>query len=225
MSNDASISKAKATIVYPPYTRVVTRPKPASYTDEIAVRLSSLFIVGSVVWGPFLTYKLVTKVWNKYGVDTKSKRNLILFGTIVSVLLIIGPHRHHRVGKALNARGWNIWKSWLKFVAFEVIQDIGNENDDSISSSPLDLLCQQAILSIVPHGIFPFSLGLAALPEDAIQAFGVFRPVVATATSFFPILRTLISWMGAVNASKSSVNTALTQGHSIGLAPGGIAGK
>lgn len=222
MSGHDSIGKETS---YPPYSRVIIQPKPVSVSDKIAVRLSSFFIVGSLIWGPFLSYSLVKKLWQKYGIDKRSKRKLILLGTLFSAFIVVGPYRNRKIGRLINIRGWNLWKSWLKFVAFEVVQDLGDGEHDDLSSPSLDLLCKQAILSIVPHGIFPFSLGLAALPEDAIPAFGMFRPVVASATSFFPILRTIISWLGFVDASRSSVNAALTAGHSIGLAPGGIAGK
>ena len=56
----------------------------------------------------------------------------------------------------------------------------------------------QAILAFVPHGIFPFAFAFGCLPEIAQQAFGIFRPVVATATNFFPIVNDFLVWMKKV---------------------------
>ena len=210
---------------YPPNARVLIRSSPTNFSDELAVSLSSIFVVGSVIWGPFLTYSIVKKIWKKYGIDEKHRKKLIFIGTAIAMLIIAGPYRNRRFGKLLNVRSWSLWKRWLRFIAFEVVQDLGDshtkKNDDDGSS--LDLLNDQAIISVIPHGIFPFGLAFAALPEDAVRAFGVFRPVVASATKFFPFVRTLISWMGGVDASRSAVNAALKDGHSIGLSPGGIA--
>eukprot|EP00816_Leptocylindrus_hargravesii_P002769 CAMPEP_0196815026 /NCGR_PEP_ID=MMETSP1362-20130617/47411_1 /TAXON_ID=163516 /ORGANISM="Leptocylindrus danicus, Strain CCMP1856" /LENGTH=126 /DNA_ID=CAMNT_0042191859 /DNA_START=127 /DNA_END=503 /DNA_ORIENTATION=- len=119
---------------------------------------------------------------------------------LAALFILIGPYRHRKVGKALGVRNWDVWKSWLRFVAFEVIQD--TTGADPNGGDWFDLRDRQSILSIIPHGIFPFALGLAALPEEAEHAFGSFRPIVATATSLFPILRTVLSWLGAVDASR-----------------------
>lgn len=73
-----------------------------------------------------------------------------------------------------------------------------------------------------PHGIVPFALGLGFIPQEAVDKFGPFRPVVASATRFFPFVRTLIGWGDGVDASRSNVHRALADGSRIGLAPGGI---
>lgn len=55
----------------------------------------------------------------------------------------------------------------------------------------------RAILAFVPHGIFPFAFAFGALPEIAQKrAFGVFRPVVATATNFLPVVNDFLLWLG-----------------------------
>lgn len=102
-----------------------------------------------------------------------------------------GPHRYRKVGEWLNVRNWQLWKSWLRFIAFEVIQDKKAKNHENIKD-------EQAILAVIPHGIFPFSLAFAALPSEATRIFGQFRPVVATATNLFPFVRTFLAWLGAV---------------------------
>ena len=100
----------------------------------------------------------------------------------------------------------------MRYVAYEVVADEYN--------SVKDLANQQAILGISPHGIFPFGLGFAALSDEADEAFGSFRAVVATATQLIPWIRDLLIWVRACDASKSSVDRALANGDRLGLAPG-----
>jgi hypothetical protein len=103
---------------------------------------------------------------------------------------VVGPHRRPQVGQWLKAREWELWKSWLRFIAFEVIADS--------AEAAIDMKHKQAILAISPHGLFPFALAFAALPEQASEAFGYFRPVVATATNLFPFVNTFLKWLRSV---------------------------
>mmetsp|Transcript_5329 Transcript_5329/g.7821 ORF Transcript_5329/g.7821 Transcript_5329/m.7821 type:complete len:367 (-) Transcript_5329:1312-2412(-) len=213
-------SPQKSNYKYPPNTRVLLEPYPVTRKDDILVKLSSMLIVGSVLWGPFVAYSFIKKLWCKYNVDKSTQKKMAVGAALAALCILIGPYRHRKVGKALGFRNWDVWKSWLRFVAFEVIQD--TTGADPNGGDWFDLRDRQSILSIIPHGIFPFALGLAALPEEAEHAFGSFRPIVATATSLFPILRTILSWLGSVDASRGSVNKALSNGLSVGVAPGGI---
>ena len=193
------------------------RPSEMSITkiDDIAVKLSSLFIVGSVVWGPSLFIYLYKKWKNTPKEDTKKRsfyRNLFIS---LSLCAILGPHRHPKVGQWVKARHWNLWNAWLRYLSFEVITEDSPNNDFNLKND-------QAILAFSPHGIVPFSLGFAALPQAATDHFGSFRVVVATATRVFPLVRTIIEWLFHVDASRSAVDQALAQGDRIGLAPGGI---
>ena len=205
-----------------------------STIDNILVAGSSLFFVGSVVWVP-LAYAWAIRKWRQC---TDKKRRAVYFSMIVTAaaLAVTGPHRHPRVGKWLEARRWRLWRAWMNFIAFGVISDQGqglgtdtegpfaprNGPGGKVGSNPLQK-DEQAILAVVPHGIFPFALAFAALPERASQVFGEFRPVVATATALFPFVRTFLGWLGAVDASRTEVDRALSEGARIGLAPGGIA--
>jgi len=199
--------------------------------DSILVAGSSLFFVGSVVWVP-LAYAWAVKKWREC---KDKKRRAVYFGMILTAaaLAMVGPHRHPKVGKWLSARRWRLWNAWMNFIAFEVISDQGQVEDCDgsydrrdcpgakvgISSLQKD---EHAILAVVPHGLFPFALAFAALPERASQVFGEFKPVVATATALFPFIRTFLGWLGAVDASRDVVDEALSEGARIGLAPGGI---
>ena len=125
----------------------------------------------------------------------------------------------------INFRNWRIVKAWVNYMAYEVISEAMLPSSSPSSSVPFDMKKDQAIFAIVPHGIVPFSIGFAALPQVAIDAFGGFRPVVASATRFLPGLRTVMEWVGCADATRSSVERALRQGDRIGVSPGGIAGE
>lgn len=105
----------------------------------------------------------------------------------------LGPYRSPHVGKWVRLKKWRLWSAWLKFVAFEVIAD---STPNTLSN--FNFKQDQAIYAVSPHGIFPFALGFAVLPELASRVFGAFRPVVATATALVPFLRTILSWLDAV---------------------------
>ena len=155
--------------------------------DQTLVMLSSLLIVGSVAWVP-LTYAWA---WNRWmSIPKEQKRRRLVYATLLLSLLAlatVGPHRSPRVGRWLHARKWYLWSAWLKFVALEVVADSTNPS--------FDIKSDQTIIAITPHGLFPFALALAALPQQASQAFGYFRPVVATATSFFPFVNSFLCWL------------------------------
>jgi len=82
---------------------------------------------------------------------------------------------------------------------------------------------QQKVLAIVPHGLMPYPLALAAAsPEAEHSAFGRFRVVAATATKILPGLATFIRSIDGVDASRASVDEAMAAGQSVAVAPGGI---
>jgi hypothetical protein len=69
------------------------------------------------------------------------------------------------------------------------------------SSSPWKLSPinnDQANFAFLPHGIVPFPIAFAVLPEIAQRAFGIFRLVVATATALFPFVRDILMWVDSV---------------------------
>lgn len=146
------------------------------------------------------------------------------------MISIWGPHRSKRVGEWLDVRRWRLWDAWLNYVGFTVLHDRGDNSKDAISHNnnhqEFDPLTSPAMYAFVPHGIFPFGLAFSCLPSRGYeQTWGLFRPVVATATKLFPLVRTFISWMGGVDASRSAVSSSLSQqtDNRLGISPGGIA--
>lgn len=178
--------------IHPPGTKVLMRVPGGDLTsfDRAVVYLSSLFVVGSVAWVP-MAYAWLYRKWQRTPKEQRRKR--MIYGALLLLLpaiAVIGPHRTHKLGDRLGLRKWFIWKSWLRFVAMEIVTDVQNFK--------LDFHRDQIITAVIPHGLFPFSLGLVALPELPSRLFGYFRPIVATATAIVPFLETILSWLRAV---------------------------
>jgi hypothetical protein len=189
-------NRTAATSVYPlrpPGSEVVVRFSENDLTsyDKLIVYLSSLFFVGGVFWVP----ALYAWAWKKFRSipKTERKRRAVYLGLVIaaSFFFAIGPHRNRRVGALLNVHKWSLWKSWLRFFAFEIVADLGL---DSVKH----LIEEQAIVAVSPHGIFPFGLAFAALSESSAKAFGRFRAVVASATQMIPWVRDVLKWVDAV---------------------------
>jgi hypothetical protein len=178
----------------PEGSRVVVRVSPNEITlvDRILVASSSLFIVGSVVWVPAF-YVWAWKRWKAIPKE-EIKRRAVYAALVLGFtgILAAGPQHSRKFGDCLGVRKWRLWKAWIKFFAMEIIVD---QPLSSILTLARD---DKAVLAFVPHGIFPFPLALAVLPEIAQQAFGIFRPVVATATALFPLVRDILMWVDPV---------------------------
>lgn len=202
----------------PPGSEVIVRYNANDLTaiDRLVVYSSSIFFVGGVFWVP----AVYAWAWKKFQSipPNERKRRAVYLGLIITTtaLVTFGPHRNSRVGNWINVHKWTLWRSWLRFFAFEIVADQGF---DSIN----DLRHKQAIVTVSPHGIFPFGLAFAALSEASEKAFGRFRAVVASATQMIPWVRDVLRWVDAVDASRSAVDQALADGSRLGLAPGGIA--
>ena len=142
--------------------------------DRIVIDFSSLFFVGGIFWVPAIYYWLIKRFRR---IPPEQKRRRAIYAALmfsITALYAVGPHRNSKFGKWVKVKDWSLWKSWMRFFAFEVVADEYN--------SVKELVNEQAILGISPHGIFPFGLAFAALSDQATHAFGSFRAVVASAT-------------------------------------------
>ncbi|GKY96042.1 hypothetical protein MPSEU_000564500 [Mayamaea pseudoterrestris] len=204
---------------HPPESRVIlqTFEGQLSLSDRLLVAGSSLFVVGAVAWVPY-AYYIAWKQYRAIPLEDRKRRRLYASLICTSIAVMIwGPHRSPRVGRLLHVRKWRLWDAWLRYIAMKVVADDGH------GSRQLLVPDQQSILAFVPHGIFPFAFAFGALPNISKSAFGVFQPVIATATNLLPIVRTLLHWLSSIDASRNSVDQALSEGCRIGIVPGGIA--
>ena len=170
--------------LHPPGSEVVVRYSGNDLTtyDRLVVYASSLFFVGGVFWVP----ALYVWAWKKFQSipKTERKRRAVYLSFVIaaSTFFAVGPHRNRRVGDWINVYNWSLWKSWLRFFAFEIVADQG-------INSVKDVIDRQSIVAVSPHGIFPFGLAFAALSDASRKAFGRFRAVVASATEMIPWVR------------------------------------
>ena len=95
-----------------------------------------------------------------------------MYGTFLATLTCLylkGPHRHPTFGeKYAKVHDWSLWKSWMKFFAFEIVADnydkvkhlLGNPTHDrrdsgggigTVGSNGVDSRLQQAILGMSVH--------------------------------------------------------------------------
>lgn len=180
--------------LHPPGTRVITRVSPNDITlvDRILVASSALVVVGSIAWVPAF-YIWALRKWRTIPKhETKRRAVYAALVLVFSVLLTAGPQHSAKFGRLLGVRKWRLWKAWIKFIAMEIIADQPVPHN-------MDTTADKAVFAFVPHGIFPFPLAFAVLPEIAQQAFGIFRPVVATATALFPLVRDILTWVSPVS--------------------------
>jgi hypothetical protein len=173
----------------PPNVLLRVAGEPCGWKEEAAIAGSSLFIVGSFLWVPAL-YVWAYRKWKA----VKDPRRKALYGALLlagTALFVAGPHRRPSFGQRVGFQKWKIWKIWCQFVALEIWNDSKQSAHEHYKKS-------QSITAFVPHGIFPFSIGLAAIPEIAAIAFGRMRIMVATATNLFPFVRDIISLVHSV---------------------------
>lgn len=159
-----------------------------TFADRCLVTGSSLFVVGAFAWAPLL-YLYAWRKWKAIPAHQKRRKSLYLALLLLAIAFVTyGPHRSRRFGQWLQVRKWGLWTAWLKFIAMEVRKD----QEENCRAEDPD---KPAILAFVPHGIFPFAFAFGVLPEMAQRAFGTFRPVVATATNFLPVVSDFLLWV------------------------------
>jgi hypothetical protein len=207
--------------LHPEGSRVIFRLSEQDVTlvDRVIVAASSLFVVGAFAWAPFLSVYAIVRRWRSISLDKNNdtddddddaatirqlRRRRVRLASFVLValgLVAYGPHRSPRFGRWLRIRHWKLWTCWLKFIAMQVIVDQTSAATTATTATTterqrvFDATTDPAILAFCPHGIFPFAFAFGALPALASKAFGIFRPVVATATNFLPVVSDILLWL------------------------------
>jgi hypothetical protein len=194
--------------LHPEGSRVIFRlpEQDVTLVDRVVVAASSLFVVGAFAWAPFLSVYTIVRRWRCIALDdaiddtTRQRKRVRLASFVLVALTLVayGPHRSPRLGRWLRIRHWKLWTCWLKFIAMQVIVDqtsASTERQPLQYGSDFSTTTDPAILAFCPHGIFPFAFAFGALPALASKAFGIFRPVVATATNFLPVVSDILLWL------------------------------
>lgn len=185
----------------PPNVLLRISSEPWTFLDQLVIASSSLFLVGSIAWVPAL-YAYLYKKWKR----VQNKRRKALYGSFIlaiTALMIAGPQRQPKFADRIKFRDWKIWQFWCRFVALEVWRDTKKQDGissvySSSSSNHENYKTQQNITAIVPHGIFPFAIGVAGVPGMAKEAFGKLRIMTATAINLFPLVRDVVRMVNNV---------------------------
>mmetsp|Transcript_6028 Transcript_6028/g.12060 ORF Transcript_6028/g.12060 Transcript_6028/m.12060 type:complete len:363 (+) Transcript_6028:27-1115(+) len=144
-----------------------------------------------------------------------AKRGAAVAACVMLYRAIMNSRASHRYRKFF--KNLPFWNSFFRYVDFTIV-DASEPGRRQVTPF------EQKVLAIVPHGLMPYPLALAALsPEAERTAFGRFRVVAATAARFvLPGLALFIRSIDGVDASRASVDAAMGEGQSIAVSPGGI---
>lgn len=170
-----------------------------SLKGKIMVLGGSVFFIGSFFWLPLLAWY----VWKKK-CTTKKKKALTL---VLFLGLIYGP-----LPRRDSVRKWKLWDIFASYFGITVLAD---------GTTPTR--GQQYIFAFTPHGVFPFGVALAAIGKMNSKVFHNLKVVIASSIKHMPPIRQVLESIGAVTASRPTVERALKSGDTLGLHPGGIA--
>ena len=189
---------------------LITAPtRPRQFRDTAAVAINSLGVTSFTFALPFLLYIIFKKI--------KSKRRRAVALSLLAVAIFVGlPKKSRFKLKRDEILKWQIWERFLHYLQVSVV-------DDSCSTFN-QMKNEQKIIAMVPHGILPWGIALPSVSGRLQSAFAPFRPIIATATSYIPILGSILEAVGAVDATRANVDAVLTNTtDSVAVCPGGIA--
>eukprot|EP00953_Heterococcus_sp_UTEX-ZZ885_P030530 16136-Heterococcus_DN1.PRE.1 len=181
--------------------------------NDLIVVTSSLVLIGSFAWVPAATYV----VYKRY---CKTRRRKIAFWIILTALLTVPLPECRRIRRQRGTsflaavqsvhklERWTLWNRFLRYFSGRAIGYLRSDEQ------------RQALYALVPHGIFPFGIGLGSLGKLNYTAFNSMHPVVASSILRMPVIGQILQMLGAVQANPESVAKALQDGKSLALAPG-----
>ncbi|CBN75192.1 mono-or diacylglycerol acyltransferase type 2 [Ectocarpus siliculosus] len=165
--------------------------------NDGVVATSSVLLIGSFFWVPAYLYY----VWRN---KCKTRRRKALFLACL-VAFLAGPMPVTRRIARLS-----VWNRFWRYFSGSFVGEM-----DACRG-------KQSLFCLVPHGVFPFGVALASLGRANETVFNAAKPVCASIMLRTPIIGNILRMIGAVGASRDTMDDALKQGHSLSLAPGGI---
>uniref|UniRef100_A0A7S2C4T0 Acyltransferase n=1 Tax=Octactis speculum TaxID=3111310 RepID=A0A7S2C4T0_9STRA len=200
----------------PSPTKILYEAKKPRPGTVIFTSATSFAIVASAFWVPLAfawsARRIVSmdeknsdeeEALERKKTERKKKKRRAIGIFILCAILAWMPIRRWRWLHQLSV--WDIWFEHLQ------VKVIGEEPPR-----------RQLLYAIVPHGVFPFSLGFAALGHLREKIFRLERIIVANAVMWVPVLRHIAGWLGVIQADREKVSAALSSGATVAVAPGGI---
>jgi 1-acyl-sn-glycerol-3-phosphate acyltransferase len=183
---------------------IIWKADPIGALGKLAVALQNLVVCGAPFWFPASLVALWKRIKSGSSTtDSLSRANCAILGIL---LILIGP-------LPVSRSRW-FQQSWImqQILKYFRVQVRGTRPDPT----------RQSVYGMAPHGIIPFSLGLAAFGalNDIMSDL---RIVTATATRLIPFFSHTLRLGGSIDASAPIVDASLAQGDSLGVTPGGIA--
>ena len=115
------------------------------------------------------------------------------------------------------------WEAFMKSFVFDIWKEyFGYTYNDSAIKGKLDHKNKYMFLEF-PHGIFPVAQFVSVSEIPNITPNKGMRVLGASIVFFFPIIRHIKSWIGAIPASRQAVRKVFSQGNNCVILPGGIA--
>lgn len=115
------------------------------------------------------------------------------------------------------------WEAFTKSCLFDIWKEyFAYTYDDSAIKGKLDDNKRYMFLEF-PHGIFPMAQFVSVSEIPNITPNKGMRVLGASAVFYFPVMRHIKSWIGAMAASRQAVSTVFNQGLNCVILPGGIA--
>eukprot|EP00752_Nemacystus_decipiens_P007620 g6810.t1 len=165
--------------------------------NDGVVATSSVLLIGSFFWVPAYLYH----VWRN---KCKTRRRKALFLGCLVVFLTAPIPVNRRIARL------PLWDRFWRYFSGRIVGELE--------------ACKgkQSLFCLTPHGVFPFGVALASLGRANGAVFNAAKPVCASVILRTPIVGHIVRLIGAVGASRATMDGALREGHSLSLAPGGI---
>lgn len=140
-------------------------------------------------------------------------RGSMVAGTIFAIFigLTIIPLKNEPWDFFTNSLLFDIWKEYFAY-SYDDAAIQGKLNDN-----------QKYMFLEFPHGIFPMAQFVSVSEIPKITPNKGMRVLGASIVFYFPIMRHIKSWIGAMAASRHAVTKVFDQGHHCVILPGGIA--
>ena len=172
----------------------------ATRLQSLVACSSSFVVVGSVFWLLPLYYYVYRRRCKK-----RWQKALVILS---AALIIFYPH-----GAWKRFRNSRLWDSWLTSLRVKVVSERPKERAAGH---------RRKLVALSPHGIFPFTVALPLLGKLNETVFDGVSPVVAGVVLRVPILRQVVRWLGAVEATPQKMRAALEGERNLAVLPGGI---
>lgn len=176
----------------------------SSRHGDLAVAASALLVIGSV---PGLPLLLAWLLWRACRAEPHERRRawVAFAAAFVTVALLALVPAVARPGLVRSAP----FRWWVEYFSVQIAYRSGE---------PLPR--RQYLFLMMPHGLYPFC-GACAMISSMVDVFGM-KMASASIAFRIPVIRSLMAWIGSIPASRASISSALQDGSSVCVFPGGI---